>query len=76
MRPVLAATAGALIVALAGCGNANTGGEIDSRGPIDIWYSNNEQEVESLAVLHRPMWDHGEVRESEGIRVPAGVDDP
>lgn len=32
--------------------------------------------VESLAVLHRPMWDLGEVRESEGIRLPAGIDDP
>lgn len=31
--------------------------------------------VESLAVLHRPMWDLGEVREAEGIRLPAGVDD-
>lgn len=32
--------------------------------------------AESLAVLHRPMWDLGEVRESEGVRLPAGVDDP
>lgn len=32
--------------------------------------------VESLAVLHRPMWDLGEVREAEGIRLPAGIDDP
>ncbi|WP_165065244.1 glycoside hydrolase family 130 protein [Marisediminicola senii] len=31
--------------------------------------------VTSLAVLHRPMWDIGEVRPGEGIRVPAGVDD-
>ncbi len=32
--------------------------------------------TESLAVLHRPMWDLGEVRASEGVRLPAGVDDP
>ena len=32
--------------------------------------------VESLAVLHRPMWDLGEVKESEGVRLPAGIDDP
>ncbi len=31
--------------------------------------------VESFAVLHRPMWDLGEIRPGEGIRVPAGVDD-
>ncbi len=31
--------------------------------------------VRSYAVLHRPMWDLGEVRVGEGIRLPAGVDD-
>lgn len=31
--------------------------------------------VESFAVLHRPMWDLGEVKPGEGIRVPAGVTD-
>ena len=31
--------------------------------------------VESFAVLHRPMWDLGEIRPSEGIRVPAGITD-
>jgi beta-1,2-mannobiose phosphorylase / 1,2-beta-oligomannan phosphorylase len=31
--------------------------------------------VLSFAVLHRPMWDLGEVRPGEGVRVPAGVDD-
>jgi predicted GH43/DUF377 family glycosyl hydrolase len=31
--------------------------------------------VESLAVLHRPMWDLGEVRDSEGVTIPAGVAD-
>jgi len=31
--------------------------------------------VESFAVLHRPMWDLGETRPGEGIRVPAGVTD-
>ncbi len=31
--------------------------------------------VESLAVLHRPMWDLGEIRPSEGVRLPAGVTD-
>ena len=31
--------------------------------------------TESYAVLHRPMWDIGEVREGEGVRVPAGVTD-
>ncbi len=32
--------------------------------------------VESLAVLHRPMWDIGETVPGEGVRVPAGVTDP
>jgi len=32
--------------------------------------------VESFAVLHRPMWDLGEVKPGEGVRVPAGVEDP
>ncbi len=32
--------------------------------------------VESLAVLHRPMWDLGEIREGEGAHVPSGVRDP
>lgn len=31
--------------------------------------------VDSFAVLHRPMWDIGEVRPGEGIRLPAGVED-
>jgi beta-1,2-mannobiose phosphorylase / 1,2-beta-oligomannan phosphorylase len=32
--------------------------------------------VESLAVLHRPMWDLGEVRPGQGVVLPAGIDDP
>ena len=32
--------------------------------------------VESFAVLHRPMWDIGETAPGEGIRLPAGIDDP
>lgn len=31
--------------------------------------------VESLAVLHRPMWDLGEIRDGQGVRPPAGTDD-
>jgi predicted GH43/DUF377 family glycosyl hydrolase len=31
--------------------------------------------VESLAVLHRPMWDLGEVKPGEGVRLPAGITD-
>lgn len=31
--------------------------------------------VLSLAVLHRPMWDLGETKPGQGIRVPAGVED-
>lgn len=30
---------------------------------------------EALAVLHRPMWDLGETKAGQGVRVPAGVDD-
>lgn len=30
----------------------------------------------ALAVLHRPMWDLGETKPGQGVRVPAGVDDP
>ncbi|WBU37335.1 glycoside hydrolase family 130 protein [Homoserinibacter sp. YIM 151385] len=29
----------------------------------------------SLAVLHRPMWDLGEIRAGEGIHLPAGIED-
>ena len=29
----------------------------------------------SLALLHRPMWDLGWLREGEGAHVPAGIDD-
>ncbi|NRG42404.1 glycosidase [Rathayibacter sp. VKM Ac-2835] len=29
-----------------------------------------------FAVLHRPMWDLGETKPGEGVRLPAGVDDP
>ncbi|WP_164861761.1 glycoside hydrolase family 130 protein [Microbacterium sp. CPCC 204701] len=32
--------------------------------------------TESLAVLHRPMWDLGETRPGQGVRLPAGIDDP
>ncbi|PVE66217.1 glycoside hydrolase family 130 protein [Microbacterium testaceum] len=31
--------------------------------------------TESLAVLHRPMWDLGETKPGQGVRVPAGVED-
>ncbi|WP_285135578.1 glycosidase [Microbacterium sp. lyk4-40-TSB-66] len=31
--------------------------------------------TEALAVLHRPMWDLGETKPGQGVRVPAGVDD-
>lgn len=31
--------------------------------------------VESFAVLHRPMWDLGEIRPGEGVYLPAGVTD-
>ncbi|TFD51209.1 glycosidase [Cryobacterium frigoriphilum] len=31
--------------------------------------------VLSFAVLHRPMWDLGEVKPGEGVRVPAGITD-
>ncbi|WP_413354892.1 glycosidase [Microbacterium sp. 1P06AB] len=30
---------------------------------------------EALAVLHRPMWDLGETKAGQGVRVPAGVED-
>lgn len=30
----------------------------------------------ALAVLHRPMWDLGETKPGQGVRLPAGVDDP
>ena len=31
--------------------------------------------VESFAVLHRPMWDLGETKAGQGVRVPAGTTD-
>jgi beta-1,2-mannobiose phosphorylase / 1,2-beta-oligomannan phosphorylase len=31
--------------------------------------------IRSFAVLHRPMWDLGEVKPGEGVRVPAGIHD-
>jgi beta-1,2-mannobiose phosphorylase / 1,2-beta-oligomannan phosphorylase len=31
--------------------------------------------VESFAVLHRPMWDLGEIRAGQGVRVPSGIAD-
>jgi predicted GH43/DUF377 family glycosyl hydrolase len=31
--------------------------------------------TESFAVLHRPMWDLGEIREGEGLRTPVGLPD-
>jgi len=31
--------------------------------------------VESFAVLHRPMWDLGETKPGQGVRVPAGTTD-
>lgn len=30
----------------------------------------------ALAVLHRPMWDLGETKPGQGVRLPAGIDDP
>ncbi|MEV5041078.1 MULTISPECIES: glycosidase [unclassified Microbacterium] len=30
---------------------------------------------QALAVLHRPMWDLGETKPGQGVRVPAGVED-
>jgi len=32
--------------------------------------------VRSFAVLHRPMWDLGEIRIGEGVRVPSPISDP
>src|SRR3546814_742992 len=32
--------------------------------------------TEALAVLHRPMWDLGETRPGQGVRLPAGIQDP
>lgn len=31
--------------------------------------------TEAFAVLHRPMWDLGETKPGQGVRVPAGVED-
>ena len=31
--------------------------------------------TEALAVLHRPMWDLGETKPGQGVRVPAGITD-
>lgn len=31
--------------------------------------------TEAFAVLHRPLWDIGETKPGQGVRVPAGVDD-
>lgn len=31
---------------------------------------------EALAVLHRPMWDIGETKPGQGVRLPAGIEDP
>lgn len=31
--------------------------------------------VESFAVLHRPMWDLGEIRDGQGVQLPKGIDD-
>lgn len=30
----------------------------------------------ALAVLHRPMWDLGETKPGQGVRLPAGITDP
>jgi predicted GH43/DUF377 family glycosyl hydrolase len=32
--------------------------------------------TEALAVLHRPMWDLGETKAGQGVRLPAGIEDP
>ncbi|MGK3954409.1 glycosidase [Microbacterium sp. I2] len=32
--------------------------------------------TEALAVLHRPMWDLSETKPGQGVRLPAGIDDP
>ena len=32
--------------------------------------------VQSFAVLHRPMWNIGETAPGEGVRLPAGTEDP
>lgn len=32
--------------------------------------------TESLAVLHRPMWDLDETKPGQGVRLPAGIEDP
>jgi beta-1,2-mannobiose phosphorylase / 1,2-beta-oligomannan phosphorylase len=29
----------------------------------------------SIAILHRPMWDLGEIRTGQGVQLPAGIDD-
>lgn len=31
--------------------------------------------TEAFAVLHRPMWDVGETKPGQGVRVPAGIED-
>ncbi|MEW1822301.1 glycosidase [Arthrobacter sp. NPDC080031] len=37
---------------------------------------NDPDGVPSYALLHRPMWDLGWIREGEGEHLPAGLDDP
>jgi predicted GH43/DUF377 family glycosyl hydrolase len=32
--------------------------------------------IPSLAVLHRPMWDLDETKPGQGVRLPAGIEDP
>ena len=32
--------------------------------------------TEALAVLHRPMWDLSETKPGQGVRLPAGIEDP
>jgi ABC-type sugar transport system, periplasmic component len=45
-RTVAVGIAALGLVALTACGGGGSaGGPIDARGPIDIWYSNNEQEL-------------------------------
>jgi multiple sugar transport system substrate-binding protein len=60
-------------LALAGCARGGSGGSPDQRGPITIWYSNNEQEVAwGEAMVEAWNADHPD-EQIRAQEIPAGA---
>ena len=67
-----AAVVAAAMIGLTACSGGSSGGSLTAKGPIKIWYSNNEQEVAwGKATVAAWNKDHPDEKVT-GQEIPAG----